>query len=72
MLDKPQFDCNDLGDFYDCGCEEHEASDTGEEEPRSKSQAANQREGHDGNTSPPVEISREASVSPGATIVNLT
>lgn len=19
-LEKPQFDCNNLGDFYDCGC----------------------------------------------------
>lgn len=21
MLHKPQFDCNKIGDFYDCGCE---------------------------------------------------
>lgn len=20
MLKKPEFDCNNIGDFYDCGC----------------------------------------------------
>lgn len=24
MLEKPIFDCTNLGDFYDCGCEDDE------------------------------------------------
>jgi FAD-linked sulfhydryl oxidase len=24
MLEKPVFDCNDMGDFYDCGCKDDE------------------------------------------------
>lgn len=65
MLEKPQFDCNDIGDFYDCGCEEHEGegSEIEKGEPRSKSQSTDSSEGHEGNTSPPVEISKEPSVS---------
>lgn len=56
MLNKPEFDCNNIGDFYDCGCEEEEAPETGK---GSKSQSKDQRGGHDGDTSPPVEISKE-------------
>lgn len=26
-LEKPEFDCNDIGDFYDCGCGEEGAED---------------------------------------------
>lgn len=29
MLDKPEFDCNNLGSFYDCGCADGEKSETG-------------------------------------------
>ncbi|KAK9856676.1 hypothetical protein MYU51_000503 [Penicillium brevicompactum] len=54
MLDKPEFDCANLGDFYDCGC-------SGEEEEGGKKGSASQSEGegadHDG---PAVEISKEA------------
>lgn len=63
MLDKTLFDCNDIGDFYDCGCEDHEEGETGTGtgmgtgEARSQSQSTDQREDHD--TSPLVEISRE-------------
>ncbi|KAJ5355996.1 ERV/ALR sulphydryl oxidase [Penicillium concentricum] len=52
MLDKPEFDCANLGDFYDCGC-------GGDEEgaAASKSNAAKEGTGeHDG---PAVEISIE-------------
>lgn len=33
MLEKPEFDCNNLGEFYDCGCagdEEEGEGDSGE------------------------------------------
>lgn len=61
MLDKPLFDCNDIGDFYDCGCEEGETLEADEAGARTESQK-DQRTGHEGNTSPPVEISKEPSV----------
>lgn len=55
MLDKPEFDCANLGDFYDCGCSGEE------EEGGGKKGSASQSEGegadHDG---PAVEISKEA------------
>lgn len=53
MLDKPEFDCANLGDFYDCGC-------SGDEE-EGKKASASHSDGkgvdHDG---PAVEISKEA------------
>jgi FAD-linked sulfhydryl oxidase len=27
MLEKPEFDCTDLGAFYDCGCAEDESEE---------------------------------------------
>ncbi|KAI9924057.1 hypothetical protein MW887_007296 [Aspergillus wentii] len=61
MLEKPQFDCTKIGDFYDCGCGDDEESDTGEGGLQSKSQAAqNKGENHDSDLIPPVEISKEA------------
>jgi FAD-linked sulfhydryl oxidase len=34
MLNKPIFDCNNLGDFYDCGCgdDEHPTEKAGDKE----------------------------------------
>lgn len=61
MLDKPLFDCDNLGDFYDCGCGDDETLEADEGHPRRKSQWTDQREV---NTSPPVEISKEPSVFP--------
>lgn len=29
-LNKPLFDCSNIGDFYDCGCAEDEATDSGD------------------------------------------
>lgn len=54
MLDKPEFDCSNLGDFYDCGCSEDE---DGKGKGRSASQSDGESVDHDG---PAVEISKEA------------
>lgn len=62
MLEKPLFDCNNIGDFYDCGCGEDEdeakpkpKSSGGEEGHSTGSEA--QSDGHDDKL--PVEISKE-------------
>jgi hypothetical protein len=65
MLEKPEFDCTNLGSFYDCGCAEDENAEKGGEDSKSK-------EGHsaasrgDGKQDPvdlhdhlAVEISKE-------------
>jgi FAD-linked sulfhydryl oxidase len=31
-LEKPLFDCNNIGDFYDCGCGDEKKKDAGESE----------------------------------------
>jgi len=31
-LEKPLFDCNNIGDFYDCGCGDEKKTDAGEPE----------------------------------------
>ncbi|KAL4796673.1 ERV/ALR sulfhydryl oxidase domain-containing protein [Aspergillus venezuelensis] len=57
MLEKPAFDCNKLGDFYDCGCGDEEgesvssSSDGGDKAARESSTSD--------ETISPVEISRE-------------
>lgn len=61
MLRKPEFDCNNIGDFYDCGCAEDEKA-AGDKE---KSQAENhQKKDHEGDAITPVEIHKEPSVVP--------
>lgn len=68
MLEKPLFDCNKIGDFYDCGCavDDEEAagasgekhSETGAE--KGQGESAHQQTGHDDKGGmPPVEISKE-------------
>lgn len=54
MLDKPEFDCTKLGEFYDCGCADDEETDGGEDK------GAHAAASDDHGLS--VEISREASV----------
>ncbi|CAL5868398.1 uncharacterized protein PFLUO_LOCUS2623 [Penicillium psychrofluorescens] len=58
MLDKPEFDCTNLGDFYDCGCEDEGEKKKEEEE----GSAASQKESSGGQQHEglAVEISREA------------
>lgn len=67
MLDKPEFDCNNLGEFYDCGCSDDEEGSGGESTNKEAQSTA-----HSGDTSSShndlhdhlaVEISKEASVS---------
>lgn len=72
MLEKPEFDCNNLGEFYDCGCSDDEEGDgKGSSESKSKdghsattrgdaSHSESQTDAHDHLA---VEISKEASVS---------
>lgn len=37
MLEKPEFDCTNLGAFYDCGCaEDEDAEKKGDEDEKSK------------------------------------
>ncbi|KAL2861030.1 flavin-linked sulfhydryl oxidase ERV2 [Aspergillus lucknowensis] len=58
MLEKPAFDCNKLGDFYDCGCgdEEDEAGHSGAE---SGTKSTPHENSDDSDAISPVEISRE-------------
>lgn len=53
MLDKPQFDCTKIGDFYDCGCadddevEEKGAKTTGEKSHAEQATTKAKTTGHD-------------------------
>ncbi|KAJ5121243.1 uncharacterized protein N7515_009204 [Penicillium bovifimosum] len=67
MLDKPEFDCANLGDFYDCGCKEDEGGKGEEGSAASRSDAA--KEGTRQHDGPAVEISKEDGTdAPGAII----
>lgn len=70
MLEKPEFDCNNLGEFYDCGCSEDEEDEGASGEGKNKDGHSATTRG-DASASHPdthdhlaVEISKEASVSP--------
>lgn len=65
MLEKPEFDCNDLGSFYDCGCAEDENEEGGEGSSESKdghsaaTRADAQGSGSGAHDHLAVEISKE-------------
>ncbi|KAI2912729.1 hypothetical protein CBS147320_10793 [Aspergillus niger] len=59
MLEKPIFDCNNIGDFYDCGCAEDEEGEGAETLKDKKSQSAARDEVDSVEAISPVEISRE-------------
>ncbi|XRM40404.1 hypothetical protein ABZX51_003726 [Aspergillus tubingensis] len=63
MLEKPIFDCNNIGDFYDCGCAEDEEGEGGETSKDKKSQSAARDEVDSDDAVSPVEISREPLVT---------
>ncbi|OJZ80697.1 hypothetical protein ASPFODRAFT_38106 [Aspergillus luchuensis CBS 106.47] len=63
MLEKPIFDCNNIGDFYDCGCAEDEEGEGGETMKDKKSQSAARDEVDTDDAVSPVEISREPLVT---------
>ena len=66
MLEKPIFDCNNIGDFYDCGCAEDEEGEDGEEGETlkgKKGQATTRDEIDSDDAMSPVEISREPLVT---------
>ncbi|KAL2823759.1 ERV/ALR sulfhydryl oxidase domain-containing protein [Aspergillus cavernicola] len=64
MLKKPAFDCNNLGDFYDCGCGEED--DEGADHISNSGSKSAPRENNNGNdTIEPVEISREPTTRGG-------
>lgn len=60
MLKKPMFDCNNIGDFYDCGCAEDDkkkkGAGTGDGESTSFDEESTVETEH---TVPEVEISKE-------------
>jgi len=65
MLEKPEFDCTNLGSFYDCGCAEDEKAEKQEEDKSNEGYAAAASRG-DGKQDPAdlhdhlaVEISKE-------------
>ncbi|KAJ5127272.1 FAD-linked sulfhydryl oxidase ERV2 [Penicillium atrosanguineum] len=61
MLDKPEFDCNDLGSFYDCGCNDDEESGDGKnKDGRSATRADTPQDAADLHDHLAVEISKEA------------
>ncbi|KAL2858757.1 FAD dependent sulfhydryl oxidase Erv2 [Aspergillus pseudodeflectus] len=60
MLHKPEFDCNKLGDFYDCGCGDEQKE--GENETAEIGEKTAREDNGNSDTISPVEISREPSV----------
>lgn len=62
MLDKPEFDCNNLGSFYDCGCADGEESETGSDnkDPHSTTARTDAQTGSSEHDHLVVEISKEA------------
>lgn len=66
MLEKPEFDCNNLGEFYDCGCSDEEEDKSGESKKDGPSAATRggASESHSAvHDHLAVEISKEALVS---------
>ncbi|KAI9374336.1 ERV/ALR sulfhydryl oxidase domain-containing protein [Aspergillus egyptiacus] len=61
MLKKPAFDCNNLGDFYDCGCGDEE----GEEGVPDSVDKATRETSVENDVVLPVEISREPTTRGG-------
>lgn len=65
MLEKAEFDCNDLGSFYDCGCSDDKKAEGGEGISETKdghsaaSRADGQTSGSDLHDHLAVEISKE-------------
>ncbi|KAL3478184.1 ERV/ALR sulfhydryl oxidase domain-containing protein [Aspergillus californicus] len=58
MLKKPAFDCNNLGDFYDCGCGD-EVGEGKNESSESMSKTTPREDDINNEAIEPVEISRE-------------
>jgi hypothetical protein len=61
MLEKPEFDCNNLGAFYDCGCAEEEG-ETGNDPSDSSHSSATRADAKSDSAHEhlAVEISKEA------------
>lgn len=47
MLQKPEFDCNKIGDFYDCGCADDEKSDDKKQELQGRKQEDSPQQSED-------------------------
>ncbi|KAJ5645857.1 FAD-linked sulfhydryl oxidase ERV2 [Penicillium lividum] len=62
MLEKPEFDCNNLGAFYDCGCADGEDGENGSEskDERSTTTRTDAQAGGSDHDHLLVEISKEA------------
>lgn len=64
MLGKPEFDCNNIADFYDCGCAEDEKAAGHKDKSQAASRGVPQKKDHEGDATTPVEIHKEPSVAP--------
>ncbi|KAL4754269.1 hypothetical protein BDW72DRAFT_190406 [Aspergillus terricola var. indicus] len=64
MLGKPAFDCNKIGEFYDCGCGDEKEEESEGSGFNSEHKAAPRESSVGDDTISPVEISREPSVRP--------
>ena len=61
MLKKPIFDCNKIGDFYDCGCAKDEEVEDENDELKGRSHVDSKESGATGQH---FEISKESWVFP--------
>lgn len=74
MLEKPEFDCTKLGDFYDCGCADDEGAEKSGEDSKSKeehsatSRGDRKQDSADLHDHLAVEISKEEWVNPPPTL----
>lgn len=59
MLKKPIFDCNNIGDFYDCGCAEDDEKKKGAGTSDGKSTPTGDSTTETEHAVPEVEISKE-------------
>ncbi|KAH1307688.1 hypothetical protein KXX13_008121 [Aspergillus fumigatus] len=64
MLGKPEFDCNNIGDFYDCGCAEDEKAAGHKDKSQAASRGVPQKKDHEGDATTPVEIHKEPAPPP--------
>lgn len=59
MLHKSVFDCNRIGDFYDCGCADDDDDAKKDLDTKKESKSTDHKSDVDDDESPPVEISKE-------------
>lgn len=58
MLEKPEYDCNNLDD-YDCGCGEEDEEEAGASDEEQALLKVTKKEQADADSNPAVEITKE-------------